>query len=291
MTMTNEQIVERMQRGEDLQEELYKQNIRLIEWVSRKFAGQAGHADLVQDGFMGVMEAARRYDKAKGEKFSVYAVYWIYRYMWGTIEQGALVAVPRHKRAQIIKYRRFLSEYEKEHGVQPDDKTAAAALGLSLDKLRSVKDITFKQNIASFSAEIGDAEGVTLGDIIADPADGIRDAEERLQQEQLKEKLWGIVEELPDAEANIICKKYKEGFTFQELGEAYGKTASAARVIHDHAIRSLRRHKYKVILEPFVERSNLYSYALQGVSAGTFNRTWTSATERVALKDLERWEQ
>ena len=135
-------------------------------------------------------------------------------------------------------------------------------------------------------------EGTTVGDMVASAEDIEGDAVERMQREQLCAVLWDCVGSLPEQQTEVIRKRYQDGMTLGAIGQEYGTTPEAVRQIHSKALRELRKSRYAKRLRPFVlEDEKIYSMALVGNGAESFNRTWTSSTERVALDAMDREER
>lgn len=105
-----------------------------------------------------------------------------------------------------------------------------------------------------------------------------------VQQEQLKAVLWTLVDTLPDKQARTIQARYREGLTLKETGARMGIAMQGVRQHETNALRSLRQKRR--FLLPFRDEY-ISAHAFRGNGAGTFNRTWTSSTEKVALKLAE----
>ncbi|MDY4692100.1 MAG: sigma-70 family RNA polymerase sigma factor, partial [Blautia sp.] len=106
---------------------------------------------------------------------------------------------------------------------------------------------------------------------------------EQLQQEQLKETLWATVDKLPEPQPEVLRMRYLEDQTFKKISEQVGRGYQRTVQIHNDALRQLRRPRYRKKLDPFLD-GEIYSSGLKGNGVGQFNRSWTSSTERAALK-------
>ena len=104
----------------------------------------------------------------------------------------------------------------------------------------------------------------------------------KLQQEQLKTAIWGAVDGLPGNQQEVVRKRYQEGMTLDQIGAGIGSTWQNVQRIEAAAFQNLRCNPR---LQSFAE---IYGSAIHGTGKRAFDRTWTSATERVAMKRLER---
>lgn len=130
----------------------------------------------------------------------------------------------------------------------------------------------------------GEGNG-TMRDLIASCEDMEEDILERIQYEELCTVLWDCVDSLPEKQAEAIRARYKDDLTFKETGERIGTTAAGARQWEAKALRELRKPSRAKHLRPFLpETDRIYSMGISGTGVGAFERTWTSATERAALK-------
>ena len=114
---------------------------------------------------------------------------------------------------------------------------------------------------------------------------------ERVQQEELSRVLWDCVDGLPDRLPVVIRRRYQGGQSLRQIGEAVGVTTERVRQMEGKAMRELRAPSKAKRLRPFLpEADRVYSEALKGGGAAKFGRTWTSSTERVALRLVESTE-
>ena len=142
--------------------------------------------------------------------------------------------------------------------------------------------------LGSLDKPIKEEDDGTIGDFVRDPSDLMQDAEERIQQEQLRAAIWGCVDELPEKQAEAIRARYRDGLTLKETGERLGVNIEGARQWERKGIRELRKPSKTKRLRPFFpEYDRIFSMGSTGTGVGIFDRTWTSATERAALKQFE----
>lgn len=272
--MTNEELAERLQNGEDVQLELYEQNKRLLFWCMKPYRQHAEEQDMLQAGFIGLIEAARRYDPGQGG-FSNYAVHWIRAEMRKCL--GCGVHIPANRRELLVRYRRYIRD--QEAAGLPSDAEICQALAVRPDELEEIRRADAAETV-SMSTPILDGEE-TLADTLQAPGDPFGDVLDKVQQEELAAVIWPIVDGLPGQQAAVVRQRYQHGRTFQQIAEVVGITGSQAHVLHGKALRQLRQ--YRETLLPFVE-DHRYSLGLACCGVAVFNHSWTSSTERAALR-------
>lgn len=110
---------------------------------------------------------------------------------------------------------------------------------------------------------------------------------EKIQHEQLSAVLWPLVDALPGQQPQVIRARYQEKRTLADIAREKGVTLDAIRQQEAKGLRELRKPSKSKLLRPFLpDDDRIYSRALQGNGVGSFNRTWTSSTERVALREF-----
>lgn len=291
--MTNEQLVIRIKAGEnvaDNMDQLYSQTRRFIHSIAWKYRDSGEIEDLEQEGYLALYDAIDGYDPAHEVKFLTYAEYWIRQRMQRYLQiSGSCMRLPVHCREKVRQYERFVSEYEREHGEKPTEWEAAAHLGFTLQQVEDIRKSACMAKMGSLASPVKGLDGgedATVGELVADPADLEEEVLDRVQREQLCSVLWDCVDNLEDRQPEVIRKRYQEGRTMAAIGEDYGVSIEAIRQTERKALRALRGGRNRKKLLPFME---IYGMAITGNGVGRFNRTWTSSTERAALKDME-WE-
>lgn len=290
--MTNEQLVARIQAGEDVGEnmaQLYEQVKDFIRSIAWRYRHTGEMEDLEQEGYLALYPAIDGYDPAAGCKFLTYAEKWIKWRMQRYLQMnGSCLRLPVHCQEMVQKYRRFCSEYERETGERPSDRTAAHFLGLTVQQVENIKVNACLANLGSLDAPVAGLDGseyITVGELVAASGSLEEDAVDRLDDERLRSVLWELVDGLEGQQPAVIRRCYQNGNTLAEIGRQIGTTPEAVRQIHAKALRCLRNPARSKRLRPFLlEAERIYSSALWGNGVGSFNRTWTSSTERVALE-------
>ena len=289
---SNEQLVIRIKAGIDVSDnmlQLWEQNRGFIATIAKKFCGYAEMDDLLQQGYLGLCQAVDAYDPDVGAPFVDYAAYWLRQNMQRYVMNcGCNARIPVQANVRARKYLKLCDAYEAHYGRKPTDRELERALGVSWNVLEDVKKSVAMLLIGSLDVPVGEDDGSSMYDLLPgqeSPEDEIVD---HLQEEQLRETLWDMVDELPGQQSTVIRMRYQEGATLKETGEAAGLSVEQTRQLQNKALRSLREPRRAKKLAPFLDEE-IRSMAFVGNGAEHFNRTWTSSTERaaIALADLE----
>ena len=283
--MTNEELCVKYQNGDpEAIEQLYIQNIRMIEKIIRRYRDIEDLDDLRQESFFGIVRAAELWKPDKGS-FINYAVYWIKQAVRRYIDNcGGVVRVPVHKRELIGRYNRSMNSYRLKFGRDPSEKELCALLELSKNQLEDLKKDIRALKIRSTAETVGgDGDDLTLEDTIAADGDAIGDVIERIHYEQLSACIWSEVDILPASQRDVIRKRYKEGCTMKECGAALGVTPECVKSLEDKAMRELRKTKHTRRLLPFLTESGAYSAGISHNGLGMFKR-YGSVQERAVMR-------
>ena len=297
--LSNEQLAARIHAGKDpveSMEQLYRQVKTLIHLIARRLRGcGVDLEDLEQEGFLALYDAVAGYDLEKGVKFSTYARKWIFSKMVRYIqENGSSLRLPVHSQEQMREYSRFCNAFRMKYGRDPSEAVTAAFLDVTPEQVRQIKENTAMASLASLDTPVVGSDGdgdATLGDMQAAGGDLEEDILEKVQQEELRRVLWECVDDLPSGLPEVIRRRYQGGETLRQIGQASGITIEAVRQQEAKALRELRQPSRARLLLPFLEEDErIYSASLKGGGAALFSRTWTSSTERVALRRMESTE-
>lgn len=289
--MTNEELVARIRAGVDEAEnmlQLWQQNRGLIYTIARKYAAYEDIEDLEQQGYLGLCDAVQGYRPEEGVPFAAYAAFWIRQSIQRYVDEcSTLVRIPTHRREDIGKYRRMCAAFEREYGREPTEPEASRYLGMSPEVLQRIKEAARMDTLTSLDRLAAEQDGETT---LADLQPGCDDVEgsvlDAVQREQLRAVLWGLVDALPGKQAPVLRMRFQEGLTLKETGERMGIAMQGVRQHETNALRSLRQKRR--FLLPFRDEY-ISAHAFRGNGAGTFNRTWTSSTEKLALRLSERY--
>ena len=161
-------------------------------------------------------------------------------------------------------------------------------------KLYGIK--TTKRDAALFATSLNQplgegAEDLELEDLIPDPADPYEDPEHRIYLEQLHETMEAALNNLSEAQADVLRKRYHGGYSQKQIGDSLGVTQQHIFNLERKAFRMIRRGKYANQLRAFLYPADYYSEGLRGSSISAFRRTGSSATERAALRVIDKEEE
>lgn len=247
--------------------------------------------DLEQEGYLALYAAIDGYNPAVGANFLTYAGYHIRQRMQRYLQNNAsCLRLPVHCLEDMRKYRKFCNDYWQEYGCEPPDAASAAFMGLTLEQIENVKKSACLLNLSSLDSPVTGVDGgedATLGELTASAENLEEDVLERIEQEQLQAVLWGCVGELPGQQPEVIRMRYQENMTREQVGQCCGIPTEAARQMEYKALRELRKPCNSEKLRPFYPAAWIYSMGMSGTGVEAFRRTWTSSTERAAMKLAE----
>ena len=296
--LTNEQLAARIRAGEDVAQnmaQLYDQMKGFIRTMAWKFRHSGMMEDLEQEGFLALYAAVDGYDPAQGASFLSYAKYHIMAKMVRYIQENrAGIRLSAYAQERQREYKRFCNAFQMARGREPSEATTAVFLGLTLEQVRQAKESARMASLASLDSPITGTDGgedTTVGDLVASAWNLEDEALDRIQQEELSRVIWECVDSLPDRLPEVIRRRYQGGETLRQIGEAVGLSTERVRQMEGKALRELRKPSRSERLRPFLpEAERVYNSALKGVGASCFNHTWTSSTEREALRLAESTE-
>lgn len=291
--MTNEEIVILYQKANDKKyysELLYKNNKNLIADISNHYRGYCEMEDLLQEGFFGLIKAAETFDVDKGNKFVTHAFICIKAHIQRYVEDnGNGIRIPGYQLSNIRKMNKAIDLFFKTHGTEPSVKELAILLKTSEAKVEQLLSDALYLSMKSCDEELtNETESLTIADTIPDMKDQIEDVENRIQNEQLKAILWGIVDKLPQAQKEVICCRYRNSLDANMIAARMNVTSYQVRKIEAKAYRELRRHYNIAKLRPFFNDSNIYSISIKYGGYGYFMNTWTSSPEMAVLMQEKR---
>ncbi len=235
-------------------EHLVRANSRLVISVAKKYIGRGvPFLDLIQEGNIGLIRAANKFNYRLGHKFSTYATWWIRQAVTRAIaDQSRTIRVPVHMGDQINKLLRTSHRLTQELGREPTTEELAVALEIPTSKAEEMLRVARRPlSLEMPTDEEGDSE---LGDFIRDEESLAPD--ERVTAEMLRELLRSILQDLPPREVRILQMRYGlvdgETYTLEEVGKKLGVTRERVRQIEAQALSRLRHPTHARKLRDFL---------------------------------------
>jgi RNA polymerase primary sigma factor len=223
-------------------EHLITANSRLVISVAKKYMGRGvPFLDLIQEGNIGLIRAAKKFDYRRGHKFSTYATWWIRQAVTRAIaDQGRTIRVPVHMGDQINKLLRIQHQLTQRLGRDPSVEELAIALDISPQKVENM--IQVARRPLSLETPTDDEEDSVLGDFIQD--DDIATPDESATYNLLREHLDSVLSGLPPREVRILQLRYGlldgQAYTLEDVGRKMGVTRERVRQIEAQALSRLR---------------------------------------------------
>ena len=234
-------LARRIERGDlAAKERLVNSNLRLVISNARSYEGlDLPLLDLIQEGILGLMRAAEKFDWRKGYKFSTYATFWIRESIQRAIANRARpIRVPVHIGQRERRIRRARAALLAELGREPTDEETAAAAELGVREVRATRDIA--RVVTSLDRPVGEEEETTLGALLASDANA-PDVEAELAARD--DALHQALQRLPEAERNVVKLRYGIGgddpTPLKEAGRRLGISSDAVRKLERKALAEL----------------------------------------------------
>ncbi|MBP3202489.1 MAG: sigma-70 family RNA polymerase sigma factor [Bacteroidales bacterium] len=248
------ELAQRIRKGDqEALEKLTRANLRFVVSVAKQYQNQGlSLPDLINEGNLGLIKAAEKFDETRGFKFISYAVWWIRQSILQALaEQSRIVRLPLNQVGSLNKINKALSKFEQENERQPSNEELAEMIDVPKDKISDTLRVGSRH--VSVDAPFVEGEDNSLLDVL--PNDDSPSADRGLVNESLNTEIERALSTLTDREREIIKSFFGIGcqeMTLEEIGERFGLTRERVRQIKEKAIRRLKSPSRSKLLKSYL---------------------------------------
>ena len=249
------ELARRIKQGDQVAlEKLAKANLRFVVSVAKQYQnGSMTLGDLINEGNLGLIKAASRFDETRGFKFISYAVWWIRQsIMQALAEQSRIVRLPLNRVGSLNKISKSFSELEQRYQREPTAEELAEFMDANESEIEESMKLSNKK--VSMDAPFANGDGGSLLDVLED--DQIEETDASLMQDSLVREVQRALSTLPEREAEVISNYYglngDHAMTLEEIGEHYGLTRERVRQIKDKATKRLQHSSRSKALRAYL---------------------------------------
>ena len=250
------ELAKKIRMGDaDALEEMTRANLRFVVSVAKQYQNQGlSLADLINEGNIGLIKAAQRFDESRGFKFISYAVWWIRQsILQALVENARLVRLPLNKIGSYSKINKMMMKFEQRSEREPSQDELAELLNVTdkdIDEMMKGMSKTI-----SMDAPVGEGEDATMIDFFAGE-DLKGSAEDVLMSESLKKDISGLLQTMNQRDAAIVSCFFgingEEALNLDEIGSRFSLTRERVRQIKEKAIRRLRKTSHTKTLRGYL---------------------------------------
>ena len=248
------ELAQRIRKGDQKAlDRLTKANLRFVVSVAKQYQNQGlSLSDLINEGNLGLIKAAEKFDETRGFKFISYAVWWIRQSILQAIaEQSRIVRLPLNQVSSVNKINQMLTKFEQENERRPSVDEIAEKTELPHEKVDEAMMINSRH--VSVDAPFVEGEENSLLDVLVN--DDAPMADRQLVVESLRAEIGDMLKTLNERERRVVKAFYGIGepeLTLEEIGNKYGLTRERVRQIKEKAIRRLRNNTHNKILKAYL---------------------------------------
>ena len=249
------ELAQKIKQGDQVAlEKLTKANLRFVVSVAKQYQNQGlTLPDLINEGNLGLIKAAQRFDETRGFKFISYAVWWIRQSILQALaEQSRIVRLPLNQVGSLNKINKAFSKLEQEFERPPSSDELASALDLAEEKVKDTMKVSGRH--VSVDAPFVDGENNSLLDVMVNNDSPKADLE--LMRESLQREIERSLATLSDREKDVVMLFFgigkQHGLTLEEIGSKFDLTRERVRQIKEKAIRRLRHNSRSKLLKAYL---------------------------------------
>ncbi len=248
------ELAQRIKKGDrEALEKLTRANLRFVVSVAKQYQNQGlSLPDLINEGNLGLIKAAEKFDETRGFKFISYAVWWIRQSILQALaEQSRIVRLPLNQVGSLNKINKAFSKFEQQYERKPSTEELADALDLPREKVSDTLKVSGRH--VSVDAPFVEGEDNSLLDVL--PNNDSPNADKKLMNESLTREIERALATLTEREKDIIKLFFGIGIqemTLEEIGEKFGLTRERVRQIKEKAIRRLRHTSRSKLLKSYL---------------------------------------
>ncbi|MDO1445161.1 RNA polymerase sigma factor RpoD/SigA [Rhodocytophaga aerolata] len=250
------ELARRIKQGDQIAlERLVKANLRFVVSVAKQYHhSKVPLNDLINEGNLGLIKAAKMYDETKGFKFISYAVWWIRQSIMDALNNTSrIVRIPANKIGELSKISQASSHMEQRFEREPTIEEVAEFMGINVDDIKSANTASIRQS--SLDAPFEEDEGNSLLDVISNPD---ADAADSLltDRDSLRIELERLLSVLSEREREVIKQAFGLGYEYtlslEDIADNLGLTRERVRQIKESALRKLRNNSGTRLLQPYL---------------------------------------
>jgi len=233
----------RVQEGDlSAHKKLIESNLRLVVTIARKYAApDMPLLDIIQEGNLGLITAAQKYEFSYNVRFSTYACWWIQQAITRAIaNKRRLIRLPFRKEELAARIRRISSELYQKFSRMPSNDEIATALGIPLQEVTNI--LLCASSVTSLDVQLEDEDSASLKDILPDST---YNPEDMFMKKYTHDCMLAVMSDLKESERDILVKRYNlhndgSNYTLKSIGNQYGVSAETIRQVELRALRKLK---------------------------------------------------